>query len=115
MTVADFAMRVTNPAYPPDRVTPGALARLLSEDWGQMTSAARSSNSHVSNLARWEKIARESNPHLSDDQVTRLAQKLKDAHYKRMQQLSVQARRAARGLVQLAAESGDLPEPADDE
>lgn len=115
MTISDFAMRVTNPDYPPDRVTPGALARLLSEDWDQMTSAARASSQHPSRLERWEKIARGRNPALSPEQVTRLAQKLKDAHYRRMQQLSVAARRAGRELAQLAAESGDIPESADGE
>lgn len=72
----------------------GILARLSSEDWREMTRAARESPNHVANLARWEKIARQLNPHLDDDQVARLAEKLKLAHYRKMGRISAENRRA---------------------
>lgn len=87
--------QVPNPAYPPERVRPGAMARLLSEDWYEMTAAANASAKHVSNLARWITKARESNPDLSDEQAERLAAALRKAHYVRMGKLSGQSRRRA--------------------
>lgn len=37
-----------NPAYPRERVLPGAMARLVAEDWQSMTSRANASPNHVS-------------------------------------------------------------------
>jgi hypothetical protein len=85
-----------NPAYPSSRTLPGAMKRLLSEDWDTMTAAANSSPNHVSSDDRWTRKAREANPALDDDQAYRLGQKLKKAHYVRMGQLSAQARQLAR-------------------
>jgi hypothetical protein len=72
------------------------MARLLNEDWRGMTAAANASPNHVSSDDRWTRKAREANPSLDDDQAHRLGQLLKRAHYTRMGQLSVQARRIAR-------------------
>jgi hypothetical protein len=85
-----------NPAYPPERTLPGAMARLLSTDWNSMTSAANASPNHVSSDDRWTRKAREANPTLDDDQAHRLGQLLKKAHYFKMGKLSGQARRLAR-------------------
>lgn len=101
-------MRVPNPAYPRDRVFPGAMARLLSENWDSMTAAARTSDRHPSSLARWEQIARDANPGLSDAQYTRAAELLRSQHYQRMGQLSGQARRlAAEAGAELARADGE--------
>lgn len=85
-----------NPDYPPSRTLPGAMARLLNEDWESMTAAANSSPNHVSSDDRWTRKAREANSALSDDQAYRLGQLLKKAHYVRMGKLSAEARRLAR-------------------
>ena len=90
------ATRVMNPAYPPERTLPGAMARLLAEDWSQMTAAANASPNHVSSDDRWTLQAREANAALDDDQAHRLGQMLKKAHYVRMGKLSAEARRIAR-------------------
>jgi hypothetical protein len=87
---------VVNPAYPPGRGLPGAMARLLAEDWQSMTTAANASPNHVSSDDRWTKKAREANPALDDDQAYRLGQHMKKAHYVRMGKLSAEARRLAR-------------------
>jgi hypothetical protein len=75
------------------------MARLLSEDWGQMTANANASKNHVSSADRWTRKAREANPALDDDQAYRLGQLLKKAHYVRMGKLSAEARRIAREAV----------------
>lgn len=72
----------------------GNLARLSSEDWREMTRAARESPNHVANLDRWIKIARQLNPHLDDEQIARLAEKLQKDHYSRMGRISAENRRA---------------------
>jgi transposase-like protein len=72
------------------------LSRLATEDWGAMTAAALASPSHVSNLDRWVKKAREGNPSLSEEQAERLGERLRKAHYVRMGRLSAQARKLAR-------------------
>lgn len=82
-----------NPAYPPERVLPGAMARLLAEDWHAMTEAARASSRHTSSIERWIDEARRANPRLDDDQAYRLAQMLRRQHYQRMGRLSGAARR----------------------
>lgn len=97
-------MRVTNPDYPPERVRPGAMARLLTEDWSDMTAKANASPNHVSSAERWTAKARKANPSLSDDQAYRLGQMLKKQHYIRMGKLSVESRRLARE-TQPAAET----------
>lgn len=84
---------MTSPAYPLSRTLPGALARLMSEDWSAMTAAANASPNHVSSDDRWTRKAREANPALSDDQAHRLGQMLKKQHYQRMGKLSAEARR----------------------
>lgn len=73
----------------------GITARLLREDWTEMTKAALSSANHVSRIERWERIARETNPALDDEQVGRLAETLRRNHYRRMGRLSVAARKGA--------------------
>lgn len=93
-----------NSAYPPERGLPGAMARLLAEDWDQMTAAANASANHVSSDDRWTRKAREANPSVDDDQAYRLGQMMKRAHYVRMGKLSVEARRLARE-AQAALES----------
>lgn len=85
-----------NAAYPPERTLPGAMARLMREDWRSMTASANASPNHVSSDDRWTRKAREANPALDDDQAYRLGQMLKKAHYIRMGKLSAQARRIAR-------------------
>lgn len=90
------AGRGLNPAYPPERTLPGAMARLMSTDWRSMTAAANASPNHVSSDDRWTRKAREANDTLDDDQAYRLGQLMKRAHYVRMGKLSVQARRIAR-------------------
>lgn len=85
-----------NAAYPPERTLPGAMARLLREDWQAMTASANASPNHVSSDDRWTRKARETNQALSDDQAYRLGQHLKRAHYVRMGKLSAEARRLAR-------------------
>ena len=85
-----------NPDYPPERVRPGIMKRLLTEDWNAIAAAANASPNHVSSDERWTKKAREANPALSDDQAHRLGQHMKHAHYVRMGKLSAEARRIAR-------------------
>lgn len=84
---------MTSPAYPPSRVLPGAMARLLNEDWAAMTAKANASPNHVASDDRWTRKAREANPALTDDQAFRLGQHLKRQHYVRMGKLSAAARR----------------------
>ena len=74
----------------------GVMARLLTEDWDEMTRAARASSQHVSSLDRWIARAREANPSLSDEQAGRLAEMMRTDHYRRMARLSARARRVAR-------------------
>lgn len=88
--------RVPNPDYPPERVLPGVMARLMNTDWHAMTAAANASANHVSSDDRWTRKAREANPTLDDDQAYRLGQHLKRAHYVRMGKLSAEARRLTR-------------------
>jgi hypothetical protein len=85
-----------NPAYPPERTLPGAMARLLREDWQSMTASANASANHVSSDDRWTRKARQANPALDDDQAYRLGQLLKKAHFVRMGKLSAAARKLAR-------------------
>ena len=73
----------------------GVTARLLSEDWNEMTSAAFASANHVSSLDRWTKKAREANPRLTDEQAERMGEMLRTEHYKRMGRLSGVARKKA--------------------
>jgi len=82
------------------------MARLMTEDWGQMTAAANASPNHVSSDDRWTKKAREANPKLNDDQAYRLGQKMKKAHYVRMGQLSAKARQLAREAADEMADAG---------
>jgi hypothetical protein len=74
----------------------GITARLLTEDWDAMTTAANASPNHISSLDRWVKKARELNPRLDDGQAVRMAERLKKDHYQRMGRLSAAARRIAR-------------------
>jgi len=106
MTHTRVTTRVPNPDYPPERVLPGAMARLLTTDWHAMTAAANASANHVSSDDRWTRKAREANAFLDDDQAYRLGQHMKRAHYVRMGKLSAEARRLSR---EAAAEldSGD--------
>lgn len=92
-----------NAAYPLERTLPGAMARLLNEDWSQMTARANASPKHVSSDERWTAKAREANPSLSDEQAHRLGQLLKKAHYVRMGKLSAEARRIAREAAEALA------------
>lgn len=94
--MARTATRVHNPDYPPERGLPGMLARLTTEDWGDMTRAANASAKHVKNLDRWVAKAKETNPALSEDQAERLAVMLRRAHYVKMGKLSAAARKLAR-------------------
>lgn len=110
VTIALPATRVRNADYPPERTLPGAMARLLTEDWNQMTRAANASANHISRLDRWVERARRDNPALSAEQAERLAALLRREHYRRMGKLSAQARRLAR---QAAAEM--LISPAEDD
>jgi hypothetical protein len=75
----------------------GVMARLLSEDWNEMTAAANASASHVKSLGRWITRAREANPALSDEQAERLAERLRTDHYRRMGRASAAARGRAAG------------------
>ena len=75
---------------------PGAMARLMTEDWNAIPAAANASPNHVKSLDRWIGKARKSNPNLSEDQLARLGELLRKAHYVRMGKLSAQARRIAR-------------------
>ena len=93
--------RAQNPEYPASRGLPGAMKRLLTTDWSEMTRAANASENHVSSDARWTRKASEANPALSEDQAYRLGQHMKKAHYVKMGRLSAEARRIAR---QAAAE-----------
>ena len=81
---------------PAERGARGILARLATEDWDAMTAQAFASPNHVSNLDRWVKKVRETNPRLSDEQAERLAERLRKDHYQRMGRLSAQARKLAR-------------------
>jgi hypothetical protein len=72
------------------------MARLMTENWSDMTARANASPNHVSSDGRWTAKAREANPALDDDQAHRLGQHLKKAHYVRMGKLSAEARRLAR-------------------
>jgi len=74
----------------------GVVARLLTEDWSEMTAAANASANHVGSLDRWVKKVRELNPRLDDAQAERMAERLRTDHYRRMGRLSAQARRLAR-------------------
>jgi hypothetical protein len=77
------------------------MARLLTEDWAQMTAAANASAAHPSRLERWIAQAREANPALDDDQAERLAVMLRRQYYVRMGKLSGQARRIAHEAAEL--------------
>ena len=70
----------------------GVTARLLSEDWNEMTSAAFASANHVSSLDRWTRKALEANPRLTDEQAERMGEMLRTEHYRKMGRLSVAAR-----------------------
>lgn len=95
-----------NPEYPPERTLPGAMKRLLTEDWASMTARANASENHVSSDARWTKKAKEANPALDDEQAYRLGQYMKKAHYVRMGKLSAEAKRIAReGAAELDQEA----------
>lgn len=64
------------------QITQRAIAaRLATESWDDMTKAANSSEQHVRSLARWRKIAAEQNPHLSDSQLDRQAERLRSAYF----------------------------------
>lgn len=78
------------------------LARLMAENWSDMTVAANGSSNHVGNLERWRKLAREANPALDDVQIDRLAERLKTGYYSRIGQLSGAARRSARARADVA-------------
>ena len=97
--------------YPPDRVRPGIMKRLMTEDWYAMTTAANQSPNHVSSDDRWTRKACEANPALDDDQAYRLGQKLKKAHYVRMGKLSAEARRnlPVQGLGRVRPQPVDRP------
>lgn len=75
---------------------PGALARLLNEDWHNMTAAANRSPNHVSSYERWFAKAKAANPSLDDEQAARLAGMMRTEHYRKMGRLSAEARRIAR-------------------
>lgn len=90
------AARTPNPDYPTERTLPGAMARLLSEDWSAMTDAARNSPNHPGRDEGWARKAKEANPALDDDQAHRLGQIMKRAHFAKMGKLSAEARRIAR-------------------
>ena len=74
----------------------GITARLLNEDWTEMTKTANASPNHVKSLDRWVAKARETNPSLDDEQAGRLGLMMRKAHYVRMGKLSAEARRLAR-------------------
>jgi hypothetical protein len=75
---------------------PGAMARLLTEDWHKMTAAANRSANHVSSRERWYNKAKLANPSLTDEQAARLGEMMRTEHYRKMGRLSAQARRIAR-------------------
>jgi len=75
---------------------PGAMARLMTEDWNAIPAAANASPNHVKSLDRWVAKAREANPALNDEQAERLGLMLRKAHYVKMGRLSAEARRIAR-------------------
>jgi len=85
------------------------MARLITEDWDQMTRAANASANHVRSLDRWIRQAREANPALSDDQAERLAILLRRQHYVRMGQLSARARKLARETQAELDRGGEAP------
>lgn len=84
------------------------MARLMTEDWREMTAKANASPNHVSSDERWTRKAHEANAALDDDQAYRLGQLMKKAHYQRMGRLSVEARRLARE-AQAALDSAPDP------
>jgi hypothetical protein len=91
------ATRVTDrPLTRSECGTAGVVARLMTEDWNEMTAAANASQNHVKSLDRWIAKAREGNPKLTDEQAERLGQRLRHDHYVRMGRLSAQARKLAR-------------------
>lgn len=92
MSIHDEPTPVTPSSYPHERVFPGALKRLLNEDWREMTAAANASPEHVSSLERWKKRARTQNPSLGDAELNRLAVHLKNEFYANLSRAGVQAR-----------------------
>jgi len=72
------------------------MARLMAEDWQQMTKAANKSPMHVASRERWYLKAKEANPSLTDEQAARLGELMRAEHYRTMGKLSAQARRLAR-------------------
>lgn len=84
------------PLTRPECAEAGIAARLMSEDWNEMTTAANASPNHVRSYERWRKLAREANPSLNDEQVERLAVMMRRQHYVRMGRLSAAARKEAR-------------------
>lgn len=56
-------------------------ARLATESWDDMTAAANKSDQHVKSLARWRQLAAEKNPHLSDTQLDRQAERLRSEYF----------------------------------
>lgn len=85
----------TTPLTHAERGELGMLARLATEDWSAMTAAAQASPRNVKGMDRWRDLARQ-NTHLDDEQVERLAVRLRREHFRRMGQLSAAARRLAR-------------------
>jgi hypothetical protein len=96
MPQGNSTTHVPNPDYPIERVLPGMMTRLMTEDWHKMAAAANASSKHVKSLDRWVAKAREANPALNDEQAERLGLAMRRAHYVRMGKLSVQARKLAR-------------------
>ena len=96
MPQGNSTTHVPHPDYPPSRVLPGMMTRLMTQDWHEMAAAANASPNHVKSLDRWVAKAREANPILNDEQAERLAVMMRKAHYVRMGKLSAEARRLAR-------------------
>jgi hypothetical protein len=96
--------RVPENAYPRDRVLPGAMARMMTADWHEMTAAANASPNHVSSSERWFKLAKETNQSLDDEQAARLGEMLKTEHYRKMGRLSAEARKLARQAAAILAD-----------
>lgn len=77
-----------------------------------MTSAANTSPNHVKSMERWRRKARQSNSALNDEQVDRLAERLRKAHYARLGRLSGAARRIARDAAEVVSETESSDEVA---
>jgi len=87
---------------PQDRALRASLAAHTS--WANtLDPASRTAKARAAANGRFEKQARELHPDASDEQIARVAEHLKSAHFKRLALASAKARRKKQGKPKPAA------------